>query len=133
MKQNCLGQITDSRLSQNTKNATKYAVKTFRNYFFFTFFFFCFRFPSSLGTLFIHHQNFRNIDGQEISLIFRYQDLIEIYSVSAKTIINDAFSHSENVKIRVIKKLPNSEQSYKGKVKTHKYINRKKQSTTGKL
>ena len=26
--------------------------------------------------------------------------------------------------IRVIAKLPNSEQSYKGKVKTHKYINR---------
>ena len=25
-------QITDSRLSQNTKNATKYAVKTFRSY-----------------------------------------------------------------------------------------------------
>ena len=29
--------------------------------------------------------------------------------------------------------LPNSEQSYKGKVKTHKYINRQNQSTTGKL
>ena len=28
-------------------------------------------------------------------------------------------------------KLPNSEQSYKGKVKTHKYINRQNQSTTG--
>jgi hypothetical protein len=27
-------------------------------------------------------------------------------------------------------KLPNSEQSYKGKVKTHKYINRQNQSTT---
>jgi len=27
-----LDQITDSRLSQNTKNATKYAVKTFRSY-----------------------------------------------------------------------------------------------------
>ena len=35
-----------------------------------------------------------------------------------------------NVQIRVITKLPNSEQSYKGKVKTHKYINRKNQSTT---
>jgi hypothetical protein len=33
----------------------------------------------------------------------------------------------------VITKLPNSEQSYKGKVKTHKYINRQNQSTTGKL
>jgi hypothetical protein len=29
--------------------------------------------------------------------IFRYQDLVEIYSVSAETIISDAFSHSENV------------------------------------
>jgi hypothetical protein len=36
-------------------------------------------------------------------------------------------------KIRVITKLPNSEQSYKGKVKTHNYINRQNQSTTGKL
>ena len=32
--------------------------------------------------------------------------------------------------IRVITKLPNSEQSYKGKVKTHKYIYRQNQSTT---
>ena len=35
--------------------------------------------------------------------------------------------------IRVITKLPNSEQSYKGKVKTHNYINRQNQSTTVKL
>jgi hypothetical protein len=28
--------------------------------------------------------------------IFRYQDLVEINSVSAETIINDAFSNSEN-------------------------------------
>ena len=32
--------------------------------------------------------------------------------------------------IRVIAKLPNSEQSNKGKVKTHKYINRQNQSTS---
>ena len=37
------------------------------------------------------------------------------------------------VYIKVITKLPNSEQSYKGKVKTHNYINRQNQSTTGKL
>ena len=37
------------------------------------------------------------------------------------------------VEIKVITKLPNSEQSYKGKVKTHNYINRQNQSTTGKL
>ena len=29
--------------------------------------------------------------------IFRYQDLVEIYSVTAETMISDAFSHSENV------------------------------------
>jgi hypothetical protein len=38
----------------------------------------------------------------------------------------------KNVK-DILTKLPNSEQSYKGKVKTHKYINRQNQSTTGKL
>ena len=32
--------------------------------------------------------------------------------------------------IRVITKLPNSEQSYKGKVKTHNHTNRQNQSTT---
>ena len=36
-------------------------------------------------------------------------------------------------RIRVITKLPNSEQSHKGKLKTHNYINRQNQSTTGKL
>ena len=30
--------------------------------------------------------------------IFRYQDLVEIYSVSAEKNISDAFSYSENVK-----------------------------------
>ena len=40
---------------------------------------------------------------------------------------------SENRQIRVITKLPNSEQFYKEKVKTHKYINSQNQSTTGKL
>ena len=37
------------------------------------------------------------------------------------------------LKIKVITKLPTSEQSYKGKVKTHKYTDRQNQSTTGKL
>jgi len=36
--------------------------------------------------------------------------------------------HNSNNKIT-----ENSEQSSKGKVKTHKYINRQNQSTTGKL
>jgi hypothetical protein len=34
------------------------------------------------------------------------------------------------IEIKVITKLPNSEQSYKGKVQTHNYINRQNQSTT---
>jgi hypothetical protein len=38
----------------------------------------------------------------------------------------------EALTIKVITKLPNSEQSYKGKVQTHNYINRQNQSTTGK-
>ena len=29
--------------------------------------------------------------------IFQYQDLVEIYSVSAETMINESFSYSENV------------------------------------
>ena len=33
-----------------------------------------------------------------------------------------------DITIRVITKLPNSEQSYKGKVKTHNYINTQNQS-----
>jgi hypothetical protein len=51
-------------------------------------------------------------------------------------LLTDLFLHtgtSSEKRIRVITKLPNSEQSYKGKVKTHKYINRQNQSTTGKL
>jgi hypothetical protein len=50
-------------------------------------------------------------------------EIIAIYN-SYKETINE---------IKVITKLPNSEQSYKGKVKTHNYINRQNQSTTGKL
>ena len=47
-------------------------------------------------------------------------------------------AHIKNLRIfmfiiRVITKLPNTEQSSKGKNKTHKSINRQNQSTTGKL
>jgi hypothetical protein len=41
--------------------------------------------------------------------------------------------YKKKLRIRVITKLPNSEQSYKGKVKAHMHINRQNQSTTGKL
>ena len=44
-----------------------------------------------------------------------------------------AGKREEVLEVMVITKLPNSEQSYKGKVKTHNYINRQNQSTTGKL
>jgi hypothetical protein len=50
-----------------------------------------------------------------------------------RDLVCDQINSSLFQKIRVITKLPNSEQSYKGKVKTHKYINRQNQSTTGKL
>jgi hypothetical protein len=52
---------------------------------------------------------------------------------SSKTVKKHDFWKPIYLKIRVITKLPNSEQSYKGKVKTHNYINRQNQSTTGKL
>jgi hypothetical protein len=45
----------------------------------------------------------------------------------------DICKSAKQCQIKVITKLPNSEQSYKGKVKTHNYINRQNQSTTGKL
>jgi hypothetical protein len=45
---------------------------------------------------------------------------------SAPFLIHDLFLGL--YQIRVITKLPNSEQSYKGKVKTHNYINRQNQS-----
>ena len=44
-----------------------------------------------------------------------------------------SFQCDSITELRIITKLPNSEQSYKGKVKTHNYINRQNQSTTGKL
>ena len=50
--------------------------------------------------------------------------------MSSKVWESDSFKFLSKLcmKIRVITKLPNSEQSYKGKVKTHKYINRQNQS-----
>jgi hypothetical protein len=53
--------------------------------------------------------------------------------VSDWSISNKIFSSEAVCPIRVITKLPNSEQSYKGKVKAHNYTNRQNQSTTGKL
>jgi hypothetical protein len=50
-----------------------------------------------------------------------------------RTKTNKQQQNKTETTIRVITKLPNSEQSNKGKVKTHKYINRQNQSTTRKL
>ena len=49
---------------------------------------------------------------------------------SAATITKALVDMVPCLQIRVITKLPNSEQSYKGKVKTHKYISRQNQSIT---
>ena len=38
--------------------------------------------------------------------------------------------NGQSTEIKVITTFPNSEQSYKGKVQTHNYINRQNQSTT---
>jgi hypothetical protein len=56
----------------------------------------------------------------------------EISQILGKVAFN-AITLPPILTIRVITKLPNSEQSYKGKVKTHNYINRQNQPTTGKL
>ena len=56
-----------------------------------------------------------------------------VFHCSKSKTVHDSTPVQIIIYIRVITKLPNSEQSYKGKVKTHKYINRQNQSTTGKL
>jgi hypothetical protein len=45
----------------------------------------------------ISHKRVRLIRSLK-KFIFRYQDLVEIYSISAETIINDAFSYSDKDK-----------------------------------
>ena len=70
----------------------------------------------------------------EVSRLFRGRPSNNSYlAQDKKSRPADTTIGSINIQIRVITKLPNSEQSYKGKVKTHNYINRQNQSTTGKL
>jgi hypothetical protein len=71
--------------------------------------------------------------GTYILLILEDMILLEATFIGKVFIISFHFLNKKSLKIRVITKLPNSEQSYKGKVKTHMFINRQKQSTTGKL
>ena len=59
--------------------------------------------------------------------------LFHAEAANRKQTVNIATRGTMGIRIKVITKLPNSEQSYKGKVKTHNYINRQNQSTTGKL
>ena len=56
---------------------------------------------------------------------------VENYWLWSDTLVNPNYIFMQQ--ITVITNLPNSEQSYKGKVKNHNYINRQNQSTTGKL
>ena len=49
------------------------------------------------------------------------------------SICSSSLINNYKMLISEITKLPNFEQSYKGKVKTHKYMHRQNQSTTGKL
>ena len=69
---------------------------------------------------------FRNSKNNVLKIVLI---IVNINKDENESLILNQFS----LKIRVITKLPNSEQSSKGKVKTHKYINRQNQSTTGKL
>jgi 2-polyprenyl-3-methyl-5-hydroxy-6-metoxy-1,4-benzoquinol methylase len=70
-----------------------------------------------------------------LSTINQTKVYFTLYILKGKNIllILKPLSTQDYNQIRGITKLPNSEQSYKGKVKTHKYINRQNQSTTGKL
>jgi hypothetical protein len=70
------------------------------------------------------------------SLLLYIQSLLHYIENAQENKKNTILSYkiAENSKqIKVITKLPNSEQSYKGKVKTHNHINRQNQSTNGKL
>ena len=68
-----------------------------------------------------------------MSVIFRVMRVESGCHINERISLVSLTSLFAKVKIWVIAKLPNSEQSCKGKVKTHNYINRQNQSTTGKL
>jgi hypothetical protein len=62
-----------------------------------------------------------------------YISVLMSYGVSKFGIYGFTIWVKKHIMIRVITKLPNIEQSSKGKGKTHKSTNRQNQSTTGKL
>ena len=68
----------------------------------------------------LHVFKFRNIHFIDT----RRYDFIGNDFIGNVFIILFHFLNKKSLKIRVITKFPNSEQSYKGKVKTHKFLNR---------
>ena len=70
---------------------------------------------------------------QQCTNIIKMPTLKTYFSYILSNLMRTRSQITSDVYIRVTTKLPNSEQSNKGKVKTHKYINRQNQSTTGKL
>ena len=76
-------------------------------------------------------RNSRETRCYDYTQLFSRELMLNTGLVVRVMVINATFNN--NSVIKVITKLPNSEQSYKGKVKTHNYINRQNQSTTGKL
>ena len=89
-------------------------------------------------------QTSANFSLRRWSIVYNLAFVINIAYTVHSTINNNHSSKQTHVhflcllsvtpgEIKVITKLPNSEQSYKGKVQTHNYINRQNQSTTGKL
>jgi hypothetical protein len=74
-----------------------------------------------------------NVNPLELNTTFdSYDELKESVAHYQRTNFVQLYKRDART-IRVITKLPNSEQSYKRKVKTHKYIDRQNQSTTRKL
>ena len=70
---------------------------------------------------------------RKASMIYNYDSCTRPLQQNHRQVSLENLITCSQLLIRVITKLSNSEQSNKGKVKTHKYINRQNQSTTGKL
>ena len=84
-------------------------------------------FPFKTEIIVKQHTLFKNL---KINMYVRIRPtMCQIIKNNIKVLLK--FKNYNIIRVRI--KLPNSEQSYKGKVKTHNYINRQNQSTTGKL
>jgi hypothetical protein len=84
----------------------------------------------NLYLLFISFLNYEIIHGTH-TVLWVLTWVEKIYNSRHSMASINYFDSGISKSTRVITKLPNSEQSYKGKVKTHKNINRQNQSTTG--